>query len=56
MLNKLKTEHPDAATIIAGDKNDLDEAGILALDPAFVQIVRKNTRKDKILSIIITDL
>ena len=56
VLNKLKSEHPDAATIIAGDKNDLDESGILALDPAFVQIVRKPTRKTKVLSIIITDL
>ena len=47
VLNKLKSEHPDAATIIAGDKNSLDENGILSLDPALVQIVRKNTRKDK---------
>ena len=56
VLNKLRTEHPGAATIIAGDKNDLDESGILAFDPAFVQIVQKPTRKDNILSIIITDL
>ena len=56
VLNILKTEHPNAATIIAGDKNDLDETGILAIDPALVQIVRKPTRKDKVLSIVITDL
>ena len=56
VLNKLRTEHPDAATIIAGDKNDLDENGILAFDPSFSQIVMKPTRKDKVLSIIITDL
>ena len=56
VLNKLKSEHPDAATIIAGDKNSLDENGILSLDPALVQIVRKNTRKDKILSVVFTNL
>ena len=56
VLNKLKVDHPDAATIIAGDKNDLDESRILALDPTLVQLVRRPTRKDKILSIVITDL
>ena len=52
----MKVEHPNAATIIAGDKNDLDEGRILAIDPALVQIVRSATRKDKILSVVITDL
>jgi hypothetical protein len=56
VLAKLRSEHPDAATIIAGDKNDLDESGILAFDPSFIQIVTKPTRKDKVLSVIITDL
>ena len=56
MLNRLKVEHPDAATIIAGDKNDLDERRIMAIDPALIQIVRRPTRKDKILSVVITDL
>ena len=56
VLNKLKTDHPNAATLIAGDKNDLDESRILALDPALSQLVRRPTRKDKILSIVITDL
>ena len=56
VLSKLRTEHPGAATIIAGDKNDLDETGILSYDPAFIQIVQKPTRKDSLLSIIITDL
>ena len=53
---EFRTEYPDAATIIAGDKNDLDESGILAFDPSFAQIVSKPTRKDKVLSVIITDL
>ena len=56
VLNKLKVDHPDAATIIAGDKNDLDEERILAIDPSLIQTVRRATRKDKILSVIITDL
>ena len=56
MLNTLKIDHPNAATIIAGDKNDLDENRLLSLDPSLVQIVRRPTRKDKLLSIVITDL
>ena len=56
VLNNLKVDHPNAATIIAGDKNDLDESRILALDPALAQLVRRPTRKDKILSIVISDL
>ena len=56
VLNTLKVDHPNAATIIAGDKNDLDERRLLALDPALAQLVRKPTRKDKLLSIVITDL
>ena len=54
--NQLKIQHPDAATIISGDKNSLDESHILALNPSFRQIVSKNTRKSKILTIVITDL
>ena len=56
VLEKLRTEHPGAATIIAGDKNDLDETEITSFDPTFFQIVSKPTRKDSLLSIIITDL
>ena len=56
VLNTLKVEHPDAATVIAGDKNDLDVNRILDLDPALVQTVRRATRKDNILSVVITDL
>ena len=54
--NQLKIMHPEAATIISGDKNNLDETNILALNPEFRQIVSKNTRKSKTLTIIITDL
>ena len=55
-LNKLKTLHPTAGCIIAGDCNDLNISLITSLDPAFRQIVSHPTRKDKILDIIVTDL
>ena len=54
--NSLKIQHPNAATLISGDKNSLDERNILALNPSFHQIVSRNTRNNKILTILITDL
>ena len=42
--------------MLSGDKNSLDEKQILALNPNFRQLVRQNTRKDKILTIVISDL
>ena len=54
--NNLKIQHPDAATLISGDKNSLDESNILALNPNFRQTVSQFTRKSKILTILITDL
>ena len=56
VLEKLRTDQPGAATIIAGDKNDLDVSDLLSFDPEFFQIVRKPTRKDNLLSVIIIDL
>ena len=44
------------AVIFSGDKNNLDERKILALNPDFRQIVNKNTRQNRTLTIIITDL
>ena len=55
-LQKLKTLHPTAGCIIAGDCNDLLVGQITALDPAFRHIVANPTRKDKILHISVTDL
>ena len=54
--NCLKTQYPDAAILISGDKNNLDEKKILALNPDFRQLVSCNTRQNKILTILITDL
>ena len=55
-INKLKIIHPKASCIIAGDKNDLNMNDILAMSPSFRQIVLKPTRKNRILTIVITDL
>ena len=54
--NCLKTQYPDAAILISGDKNSLDESKILALNPNFRQVVDRNTRQNKILTILITIL
>ena len=54
--NCLKIQHPGAATLISGDKNSLDIKHILALNPNFRQSVTKNTRNDKILTVLISDL
>ena len=54
--NSLKIQHPDAAILLSGDKNNLDEKKILALNPNFRQMVRQNTRQNKILTIVISDL
>ena len=54
--NQLKIQHPEAAFILSGDKNDLDVGKLLAINPSFSQIVTKNTRKENILTVIITDL
>ena len=55
-INKLKVIHPNANFIIAGDKNDLNEKQITTISPAFRQIVLKPTRKNKTLTVVITDL
>ena len=55
-INNLKIIHPKANFIIAGDKNDLKEAEIVAICPTFKQIVCQPTRKGKILTVVVTDL
>ena len=45
-----------AAMLLSGDTNNLDENKILALNPNFRQLVKQNTRKEKILTIVISDL
>ena len=55
-INNLKINHPKASFIIAGDKNDLKEAEIVSISDNFKQIVLQPTRKDKTLTVVITDL
>ena len=55
-MNILKTKYPSALSICGGDINDLNPKDILDIKEELVQIVRKPTRKDKILSVIITDM
>jgi hypothetical protein len=54
--NKLKTKYPSAYFVLGGDINCLKTDLLLSISPAFRQIVLKPTRKDKVLSVIITDL
>ena len=42
-VNRLKILHPKASFIIAGDKNDLNDAEITSICPSFRQLVLKPT-------------
>ena len=42
--NQLKIKHSEAATIISGDKNNLDETNILALNPDFRQKILEKAK------------
>ena len=55
-LQHLLTTFPKAAAVISGDRNDLSIVRLLSVDPALRQIVRKNTRGQKILTVVLTDL
>ena len=55
-LQSLRTTHPKARAVISGDRNDLSIARLLTVDPALRQIVRKETRGSKILTVVLTDL
>ena len=55
-INRLKVLHPKASFIIAGDENNLNEQEIVTICPSFRQLVLKPTRKNKTLTIVVTDL
>ena len=55
-IHILLTKFPNAGVIIGADKNDLNISSLLLGIPKVKQIVTKNTYKDKILDIIITNL
>ena len=52
----LKSKHPTAFFILGGDVNSLNWRRICEISPNFKQCVTKPTRKEKTLSVIITDL
>ena len=52
----LKAKHPNAFFLFGGDVNSLNWKEICDISPNFRQCVTKPTRKDKTLSVIITDL
>ena len=56
MYHRMKLKYPSAYFGLGGDINDLDISRVLSISPKFRQIVTLPTRKDKILSVIITDL
>ena len=55
-LQSLRTTFPMAAAVISGDRNDLSIAKLLSVDPALRQIVRRNTRGQSVLTVVLTDL
>ena len=55
-MHVLMTKYPNAGVVIGGDKNDLNISSLIDGLPRTRQIVAKNTHKDKILDIILTNL
>ena len=49
-------KYPNAGVIIAGDRNNLLIEKLLLIDRSLRQIVTKNTRKDKCLDVILTNM
>ena len=52
----LKSQYPQSAFVLGGDKNDLNTQHLLNIDPSFHQIVTKPTYKQAILDVLITDI
>ena len=55
-LNQLRTTHPGAGVIMAGDVNNLKVERLLAMDTSIKSINKKATRGDKCIDVILTDL
>ena len=55
-LQSLLGIHPNAGVIISGDRNNIDIPVLLSIDPSLRQTVRHNTRGDRILDVIVTNL
>ena len=52
----LLSKYPDAGLVLGGDKNNLNIATLLSSIPRLRQIVTKNTYKDKILDVMLTNM
>ena len=55
-LQELRTSHPQAGVVISGDRNNMDMAALLQVDPSLRQIVCNPTRGHRLLDIILTNL
>ena len=55
-MHVLLTKYPNAGVIIGADKNELNISSLIDGIPGVRQIVTKNTHKDKILDILLTNL
>ena len=52
----LKSQYPDSAFILGGDKNDLNTQLLLDIDPSFRQIVSNPTYRQSVLDVLVTDI
>ena len=55
-LQSLLIIHPEAGVIISGDRNNIEISRLLLIDSSLRQIVKQNTREQKILDVILTNL
>ena len=55
-LQSLLNSFPNAGILISGDRNDLKMDRLLAIDSSLKQLVNKNTRGDKILDVVLTNM
>jgi hypothetical protein len=55
-LQSLLTTYPQAGVIISGDRNNIDIAALLQIDPSLRQTVNQNTKDQKILDVILSNL
>ena len=55
-LQGLLSKYPRSAVLISGDRNSIMISDLLTIDASLKQLVRKPTRKNKILDIILTNI
>ena len=55
-LQSLLNTHPKAGIIISGDRNNLDIASLLSIDPTLQQTVDRSTRGHRIIDVIVSNL